>query len=280
MLAMSPAQQLLSNAFGVQRHDHGARAVAPSSEGLTRSAGKVLPALQSAATRTGIDFSFLFNTARLESSFRPDARAKTSSATGLFQFIDSTWLSTLRKHGAAHGIHPASREEALQLRTNPAVASLMAAEHAADNAHQLEQGIGRKPTASDLYLAHFLGSGGAIRFLQGLAANPDMAAANMLPAAARANKTIFFKDGAPRSLQGVHDLLALRFSGDPTAASTMASNKPERPTISAAATQHPLLERLTYAAAARAGDAGPAQGGPDPRRAAQAAYLLLAELGV
>ncbi|MBS3960354.1 MAG: transglycosylase SLT domain-containing protein [Sandarakinorhabdus sp.] len=257
---------------------------------LARSAMLVLPALHNAAERTGVDFSFLFNTARLESSFRPDARAATSSATGLFQFIESTWLSTLRKHGAAHGIHPANREEALQLRRNPAVASLMAAEHAAENATRLRDGLGRNPTATDLYLAHFLGSNGAVRFLQGLAANPAMAAAEMLPAAARANKAIFFRDGAPRSLQGVHDLLARRFSGEsrpaPPRPGGMAATRPG----SAEGSPHPILERLRHAADGAVdprrmpdGAVDPRRmpdGAVDPRRAAHAAYLLLAELGV
>jgi len=322
---MSSVQQLLPHAFaGDLRASPGARpdgpALALGLEKLARSAGAVMPALQAAADRTGVDFTFLFHTARLESSFRPDAKAATSSATGLFQFIDSTWLSTLRKHGAAHGIHPNSREEALKLRTNPAVSSLMAAEHAAENAIRMQDGLGRKPTASDLYMAHFLGGGGAVRFLQGLATNPAMAAAEMLPAAARANKAIFFKDGAPRSLQGVHDLLSTRFHNGGPAASSGDAGRGTAQSSAKTASGHPFLERLTLAAAAVGGVGRAAEGAMDPqaggnsavnlhgvansavdqrslvngavdlrslansvvdpRRAAQAAYLLLAELGV
>ncbi len=245
----------------------------------------MIPALQAAAERTGVDFSFLFQTARLESSFRPDAKAKTSSATGLFQFIDSTWLATLRKHGATHGIQPNSRAEALELRKDPAVASLMAAEHAADNAATLEKGLGRKAEPADLYLAHFLGSGGAVRFLKGLSANPAMAAAEMLPAAAQANKAIFFREGMPRSLQGVHDLLARRFNGE-AAASGAAPVEPaalvSRPRTAPA---HPHLERstmeqLAHGATIAHGNPAASQVAADPRRVAQAAYLLLAEIGV
>jgi len=271
-----------------------ATVAAATASAATAAAGKVLPALRNAAERTGVDFSFLFHTARLESSFRPDAKATTSSATGLFQFIESTWLSTLRKHGTSHGIHPSSRAEALQLRSNPAVASLMAAEHAADNASRLQEGLGRKATSSDLYLAHFLGSGGAVRFLQGLATNPAMAAADMLPAAARANKAIFFKAGAPRSLQGVHDLLVARFTGNsaaspsaaPVAVASAVAPTPRPSPIapmqarSQSVVPHPFLDRLNHAAGTWETDAIHAPPEVDARRAAQAAYLLLAELGV
>jgi hypothetical protein len=115
----------------------------------------------------------LVSTARLESGFNPDARARTSSATGLFQFIDSTWLSTVSHHGARHGLNPTSRDEALSLRRDPLAASLMAASHMADNARQLQARLGRPADTVDLYLAHFLGAGGAVRFLErGCACKP------------------------------------------------------------------------------------------------------------
>lgn len=271
----------------------------------------MLPALKAAAERTGVDFAYLFHTARMESAFRPDARARTSSATGLFQFIDSTWLATVQKHGAAHGIHPANRAEALGLRTDPAVASLMAAAHAAENASSIEEGLGRKPTAAELYLAHFLGSGGAIRFLKGLAANPAMAAAELLPSAARANSSVFFSAGAPRSLRDVYDFLVSRFNGAagpfaaPPARSERQASAWDEPTptsgpkpavlaslpaIEALAArifsseQHAAdvdtVKRLAFLPRAKGDGEFPAQDGIGPRAAAQAAYLLLAELGV
>ena len=61
-------------------------------------------AIQQAAARTGVDFSYLLGQARIESGFDPNARARTSSATGLFQFIDQTWLGTVKRHGAEHGL--------------------------------------------------------------------------------------------------------------------------------------------------------------------------------
>ena len=64
----------------------------------------VRAAIQRAANATGVDFSLLVETARRESAFNANAKASTSSATGLFQFIDSTWLDMVRRHGARHGL--------------------------------------------------------------------------------------------------------------------------------------------------------------------------------
>ncbi|HCH95135.1 MAG TPA: lytic transglycosylase, partial [Erythrobacter sp.] len=61
-------------------------------------------AIARAATRTGVDFDYLLAQAKLESGLDPSAKAGTSSATGLYQFIDSTWLRTLDRHGAKHGM--------------------------------------------------------------------------------------------------------------------------------------------------------------------------------
>ena len=65
--------------------------------------GIVEAAIQRAAQATGVDFGFLMKTASRESSFNPRARAASSSAAGLFQFVDQTWLATLKQHGAKHG---------------------------------------------------------------------------------------------------------------------------------------------------------------------------------
>ncbi|TPE59061.1 lytic transglycosylase domain-containing protein [Sandaracinobacter neustonicus] len=227
-----------------------------SGSGSSSAAAAVLPALVEAAQRTGVDFSALYHTARLESGFNPDAKARTSSATGLFQFIDSSWLNVLAKHGARHGLSAASKADALALRNDPRAASLMAAEHMADNAELLESRLGREAGPVDLYLAHFLGAGGAARFLEALSASPDQSAAALMPSAARANPSIFFQDGQPRSLAEVHALFSQRLG----------------------------VESAPVAVAATAGTVETAAALPEtPLRAAEAArlaYLLLADLGV
>ncbi|MGQ5701591.1 transglycosylase SLT domain-containing protein [Sandaracinobacteroides sp. A072] len=223
----------------------------------------VLSALEAAAKRTGVDFGALYHVARLESGLNPAARAKTSSATGLFQFIESTWLETLRRHGARHGIAPSGRADALSLRTDPGIASLMAAEHMADNGEALARGLGRQATTTDLYLAHFLGVAGALGFLSALRTTPDRSAAGLLPQAARANRAIFYApDGTARSLEQVHDLFARKLGGTDVPALSASAGKAVPPVLSSPGPDEAQIRD------SRA------------RLAARAAYLLLADLGV
>lgn len=180
----------------------------------------VQAAIARAAQATGVDFSYLLAQARLESSLDPSARASTSSAAGLYQFTGGTWLQTLEKHGASHGLgwadaaidqgrvaDPALRQQVLALRNDPDLSARMAAELARDNRAALLPVLGREPDASELYLAHFLGAGGAGQFLQALASDPSQSAAAILPEAAAANRSIFYDSGQPRSLGAVMGLL-------------------------------------------------------------------------
>lgn len=171
----------------------------------------VRAAIARAAERTGVDFDYLLAQARIESSLNPQARAGTSSAAGLYQFTKDTWLRTLDKHGAEHGLEwtaAAKRADVLALRFDPDAAALMAAELAGDNKDALTPVLGREPDAAELYLAHFLGAGGAGQFLSALRSDPGQSAAALLPKAAAANRGIFFeRSGAPRSIAGVMDLM-------------------------------------------------------------------------
>ena len=193
----------------------------PTTIGNAGSGGggdRVTAAIQLASANTGVQFGYLLNQARLESGLNPNARARTSSATGLFQFIDQTWLGMVRQHGAEHGLgwaagqirqgpngrfyvaDPEMRRQILDLRRQPEAASAMAAEYAADNGRYLESRLGRRMEPVDLYLAHFLGAGGAARFLRAHESSPNSPAAVMLPQAARANRPIFYnRDGSMRS---------------------------------------------------------------------------------
>ena len=181
----------------------------------------VRAAIARASEKTGVDFQYLLAQAKLESSLDPNAKAKTSSAAGLYQFTRGTWLETLDRHSDNHGLawagdaisggrisnaHMAG--QIMALRYDADVSALMAAELARDNGAQLEAMLGRKPDAAELYLGHFLGAGGAGRFLKELAANPERSAASLLPKAAAANRTIFYeRSGASRSVAGVMELM-------------------------------------------------------------------------
>ena len=181
----------------------------------------VRAAIANASARTGVDFDYLLAQAKLESSLDPQARAGTSSAAGLFQFTNATWLDTLGKHGAANGLGWASaaitggqmrdsamRAQVMALRHDPGASALMAAELASDNRAILTPILGREPDPAELYAAHFLGAGGAAQFFAALQADPGTNAAGLLPKAAAANRGIFFEaSGAPRSVAGVMDVL-------------------------------------------------------------------------
>ena len=176
-----------------------------------------------AAQATGVDFDYLLAQAKLESRLNPQARAGTSSAAGLYQFIGSTWVETLDRHGANHGlgwadaairdggrgskiVDPAMRSQIMALRYDPNAASLMAAELAKDNQAVLRESLGREPDFAELYMAHFLGSDGAARFLGQMQQNPDATAAALFPKQASANRPVFYDaSGAPRSLAQVMD---------------------------------------------------------------------------
>lgn len=178
-------------------------------------------AISRAAQATGVDFSYLLAQARIESSLNPGARAGTSSAAGLYQFTGGTWVTTLGRHGAEHGLgwaqqaiesgalaNPALRAEVMALRFDPQASAAMAAELASDNGEALRGVLGRAPDAAELYLAHFLGEKGATRFLTALQADPGQSAAALLPKAAGANRAIFYAGrGTPRSVGAVMAVL-------------------------------------------------------------------------
>lgn len=176
-------------------------------------------AIRRAADATGVNFSLLVETARRESAMNPNARAATSSATGLFQFIDSTWLDMVRRHGADHGLAPqaaalsngpdaATRRDILALRSDPELSARMAAELARENANTLQARLGRAPNAGELYAAHVMGSGGAIRLIEAAQQGAPSAAA-LFPREANANRGLFYTNGEPRSAQGLLDRLSL-----------------------------------------------------------------------
>lgn len=176
-------------------------------------------AIRRAADATGVNFSLLVETARRESAMNPNARAATSSATGLFQFIDSTWLDMVRRHGADHGLGPqaaalsngpdaATRRDILALRSDPELSARMAAELARENANTLQARLGRAPNAGELYAAHVMGAGGAIRLIEAAQQGAPSAAA-IFPREANANRGLFYTNGEPRSAQGLLDRLSL-----------------------------------------------------------------------
>lgn len=222
-----------------------------------------------------MDFGYLLAQAKLESGLDPSARARTSSATGLYQFTGSTWLRTLDRHGAQHGLDwasaaidggkvrdPAARAQIMALRQDPQLSALMAGELASDNRADLTGALGREPDHAELYLAHFLGSEGASRFLAALSADPGQSAAAILPKAAGANRAIFFEGGAPRSVGQVMDLLRAKLDAatpgsgmdlpqDYTSFAATPAATPSQPTFTGGPVQREF-QAAAYSASAQA----------------------------
>ena len=196
-------------------------------------------ALSKASRATGVDFDYLLTTAKRESGLDSAAKSKTSSATGLFQFLDQTWLGTVKKHGTKHGLghlsavieqtssgrfkvaDSARRSEILALRKDPTTSALMAGEMTKDSQSILEKRLGREVTGSELYMAHFLGPRGAADFLEAESKDPTAIAATKFPTAAGSNRSVFYKgNGTPRSLSGVKAHLTHLHNGASIPAST------------------------------------------------------------
>lgn len=143
---------------------------------------------------------YLKTIAMIESGGNPEAMAKTSSASGMFQFTKGTWEQMTKEMGVNYGLSD---------RFDPAKAEEVAAYFTSKQKGQLEKGIGREANATDLYMSHFLGAGGATKFLTAMGKDPSQSAAALDPRAAAANKNIYYdKEGAERSVQEVYDLMA------------------------------------------------------------------------
>jgi len=188
-------------------------------DSLLNSGERVTAAIRSASQQTGISFDYLLKTAYRESALNPKAQASTSSALGLFQFIDTTWLAIVKEDGPSFGLQaqanqiektadgqyfvrdPMVRAQILKLRENPEIASTMAAAFSKRNANEIQSVLGRQPTSGELYIAHFLGANGAKRFLSLRATNPSASAASAFPEAARANKSIFYGPNGAKSIE-------------------------------------------------------------------------------
>jgi hypothetical protein len=154
--------------------------------------------LVAAANMVGFDAATAATVAAVESGFRPGVKAPTSSAGGYFQFIDSTWEATLKKHGAKYGLSAdASKYDG---RAN----ALMGMEFLKENQEYLEQTVTDRPVSdTDLYAAHFLGPAGARRFLKAApGSDARQAVGEKVPGA---NHNIFYDKGnSARTVSGVY----------------------------------------------------------------------------
>ncbi len=187
--------------------------------------------LQKAATATGVGFDYLLKTAVRESGLKADAKARTSSAAGMFQFIEQTWLQTMKESGSEFGLqhyadkisrnssgrfqvaNAADRKEILDLRFDAGIAAKMAGAFTAKNNAVLKDFLGRDATEGELYIAHFMGAQGARQLLSVVQNQPERRVDDLFPQAASANRSIFYNGGKPRSAQEVYANLVRKHDG-------------------------------------------------------------------
>ena len=197
-------------------------------------------ALVSAGDKSGVDFSYLLDTAVRESSLNPSARAKTSTAVGLFQFLEGTWLEVMKEQGPSlgyeryarqiskdeSGYHIAdkgARQFILGLRNDPEISSDLAAAFTRQNGEYLSEKFGRHPSPGELYIAHFLGARGAEKLFDlGLRA-PDEIAAKHFVRQAEANPAIFYDGQRALSIKEVYQKLVAKHQGNAVAPAPVAS---------------------------------------------------------
>jgi hypothetical protein len=204
---------------------------------------RVAGAIKQAAASSGTSFQYLLTTAKMESDFNPTAGASTSSAHGLFQFIDQTWLATVKDAGAQFGYgnyadmiskssdgsysvsDPDARKAIMKLRDDPTVASAMAAAFTQSNSFKLTGMIGRRPSDSELYMAHFMGVGGAAKLIANAEDNGQASAARLFPNAAAANRSIFYDrtTGRARTVSEVYSVLQQRYDSAATSSATQSA---------------------------------------------------------
>ncbi|MEH3146964.1 MAG: transglycosylase SLT domain protein [Methylobacterium frigidaeris] len=177
-----------------------------------------------AAVTVKTDPVLLMAVADKESSFITEVQARTSSATGLYQFIERTWLQVMREFGAQYGYSreagligedhavadAGERARILDLRRDPSLSAVMAGEMLKRDSARIAARIGRELTLGETYLAHFLGPDDAERFMAKVVEEPKAEAAALLPKPARANRPIFYEKVGRRkarslSVAQVHD---------------------------------------------------------------------------
>src|SRR6266480_8112099 len=269
-----PSRAAISRGAG-----HKAMSVDPSNvtpmAGLDPARLRVAGSIKQAASTTGTSFEYLLATAKMESNFNPKASASTSSARGLYQFIDQTWLGTVKEAGSQLGYgkyadaitrspsgsysvsDPAARDAIMKLRDDPVAASSMAAVLTNSNSFRLTGKIGRRPSDAELYMAHFMGVGGAAKLISNAEDNPNASGARLFPNAAAANRSIFYdRSGGARPVSEVYSVLTSRYAS--------AANSSATRTAMASVGDPPTSAKLA-SAAAPIDNAAYLSSFPDPR---------------
>lgn len=145
---------------------------------------------------------------QIESAGNPSIKAQTSSATGLGQQLNATWLNLVNKY------HPEwwdgrTKDGVLNLRKNPTLNIELLARLTEENAR-----IVGSTSGGDLYLAHFLGPADAKDFFR---ADPSTKATSLVSqAVVKANRSIMLnKDGTSKTAGEVRAWAARKMARPP-----------------------------------------------------------------
>lgn len=225
--------------------------------GAATDTNSVVAALKNAAAATGSDFHYLLGTAMRESSLKANAQSSTSSAAGLFQFVDQTWFGLVKAHGPKYGLgslagainvapdgryHAANdsdRQAILALKKDPQISALMAGEYARSAQGAMEANLGRSVCGGELYAAHFLGADAACKLIRTSQNAPQADAAQIFPQAASANRNVFFHaDGTAKSVREVYDWAMQQPGSNTTLANAAPATASAAPTNVRAAAAH------------------------------------------
>ena len=205
--------------------------------GRYQAAPQILEFIDAASAITKVDFDYLLRTAALESSFDPSLAAATSSAVGLYQFVEQSWFHMIQETGAELGLEDLAgaiglgaggtyevaadeaRDEILRLRYDPELSAIFAGLFTRRNFEALARMLEREPGPGELYVAHVLGASGAAELIRLAANSPDAKAARHFRRAARANRAIFYhSDRKPRSAAEVYEYLTDKYRKVPVEA--------------------------------------------------------------
>ena len=213
----------------------------------------VLAALRVASRKTGLDFDYLLHTAMRESNLNNQAKSKSSSASGLFQFIDQTWLGLVKQFGERYGLgayagaiqqtadgkytvaSADTKAAILALRQDPQVSACMAGENAKQTKQSLECALGREICGGELYAAHFLGPSGARRLIQLNETDPSSRADLAFPQAAKVNRSMFYRtDGTSKTVAELYSVIVNQPSQTPRHMPSLPVTAPPAPVLAAA----------------------------------------------
>lgn len=171
---------------------------------VSQTAKEVKEEIKKYAKEAGIDPSMAQTFAAVESDFRVNARASGpgQTAQGPFGFIRTTWREQMGKHASKYGLPNDASPSDVKAST------LMFSEYLKSNLNFLKS-TKPNPNLTDAYLTHFLGAGGARKFLN---ADGNSIGAEILPDAAKNNKAIFYQNGKALTVSQIYQRLSQKLS--------------------------------------------------------------------